>query len=162
MQSFLRRLNSQSAREASRYPAFMGSCLTISHGCYPYLPGRWVLHLVPGVAERTRKLGESKDLPFLFMVLIRWNEKRRWAQDFYLSFQRFESFHSDLPLTRWRDIVGVECLWIIKSMVVGFCLIGVWCYSEWWVWDLITLAQFYESEMPPGLFQDFMDGSTKF
>ena len=42
-------------------------------------------------------------------------------------------------------------------MVVGFCFIGGWCYSEWWVWDLITLAQFPGSEMSPGLFQDFMD-----
>ena len=25
-------------------------------------------------------------------------------------------------------------------MVVGFCFIGDWCYSEWWVWGLITLA----------------------
>ena len=25
-------------------------------------------------------------------------------------------------------------------MVVGFGFTGVWCYSEWWVWDLITLA----------------------
>ena len=25
------------------------------------------------------------------------------------------------------------------------------------MWDLITLAQFPESEMSPGLFQDFMD-----
>ena len=42
-------------------------------------------------------------------------------------------------------------------MVIGFCFIGGWCYSGWWVWDLITLAQFSESDMSPGLFQDFMD-----
>ena len=29
------------------------------------------------------------------------------------------------------------------------------------MWDFRTLAQFYESEMPPELFQDFMDGSIK-
>ena len=47
---------------------------------------------------------------FLFLVLIRWNEKGRWVA------------------------------LAIKSMMVGFCFIGGWCYSEWWVWDLITLA----------------------
>ena len=46
-------------------------------------------------------------------------------------------------------------------MVVGFCFIGGWCYCEWWVWDLITFAQFSESEMSPELFQDFMDGYIK-
>ena len=29
------------------------------------------------------------------------------------------------------------------------------------MWDLITLAYFQESEMSPGLFQDFMDGYIK-
>ena len=29
---------------------------------------------------------------------------------------------------------------MIKSMEVGFCFIGYWCYSEWWEWDLTTLA----------------------
>ena len=46
-------------------------------------------------------------------------------------------------------------------MLVGFCFIGRWCYSEWWVWDLITLAQFPGSEISPGLFQDFMGGYIK-
>ena len=47
-------------------------------------------------------------------------------------------------------------------MIVGFCSTGSLCYSEWWVWDLRTLAQFQESEMAiPGLFQDFMDGYVK-
>ena len=36
-----------------------------------------------------------------------------------------------------HNLVCVECLQTIKSMVVGFCFIGIWCYSEWWVWDLI-------------------------
>ena len=46
-------------------------------------------------------------------------------------------------------------------MVVGFCSIGGWCYSEWWVWGLRTLAKFQGNEMSPGLFQDFMDGYIK-
>ena len=46
-------------------------------------------------------------------------------------------------------------------MVDGFCSIGGWCYSGWWVWDFGTLAKFQGSEMFPGLFQDFMDGYIK-
>ena len=46
-------------------------------------------------------------------------------------------------------------------MVVGFCSIGGWCYSGWWVWDLRTLAQIQWSEIFPGLFQDLMDGYVK-
>ena len=46
-------------------------------------------------------------------------------------------------------------------MVVGFCSIGGWCYSGWWVWDLRTLVQFQGSEMSSELFQDFMDGYVK-
>ena len=33
---------SRSVRGASHQPAFMGSCLTISHMCLPHLPSRWV------------------------------------------------------------------------------------------------------------------------
>ena len=50
---------------------------------------------------------------------------------------------------------------MIKSMLVGFCFIGGCCYSESWVCNLRTLAQFRASEMSPGLFQDFMDGYMK-
>ena len=39
--------------------------------------------------------------------------------------------------------------------------LGGRCYSEWWRWDLITLAQFQVSELSPGLFQDFMDEYIK-
>ena len=75
--------------------------------------------------------------------------------------QGFESFHSDLTQARWHNVVFVECLWMIKSVVVGFCFNWGWCYSEWWVWDLITLGQFPGSEMSSGLFQVFMDGCIR-
>ena len=42
-------------------------------------------------------------------------------------------------------------------MVVGFCFIGGWCYFECCGWDLIALEQFQESEISPGLLQEFMD-----
>ena len=42
-------------------------------------------------------------------------------------------------------------------MVIAYYFIGGSCYSEWWVWDLITLALFPGSDMSPGLFQDFVD-----
>ena len=63
-------------------------------------------------------------------MLIKWNENRRWVQDSLLTPQRFESFHSDLLQARWHTIVCVECLWMIKLIVVGFCFIGVWSYSD--------------------------------
>ena len=34
-------------------------------------------------------------------------------------------------------------------------------FTLWWGWNLITLAQFQESEMSPGLFQDLMDEYIK-
>ena len=46
-------------------------------------------------------------------------------------------------------------------MVVGFCSIGGWWYSESLVRDLGTLALFQGSEMSPVLFQDFRDGYLK-
>ena len=39
--------------------------------------------------------------------------------------QGFESFHSDLTQARWHNLMCVECLLTIKSMVIGFCFIGV-------------------------------------
>ena len=35
-----------------------------------------------------------------------------------------ESFSSDLPEMRWYNLVCVECLQMIKAMVVDFCSIG--------------------------------------
>ena len=40
---------SQSVRGASHQPAFMSSCLTISHTCLPCLPSGRVSPSVPGV-----------------------------------------------------------------------------------------------------------------
>ena len=59
----------------------------------------------------------------------------------------------------WGNLVCVECLWMIKQMVVGF--VGIWCYSGGWVRILRALAQFKGSEGSPGLFQDFEDGYIK-
>ena len=47
-------------------------------------------------------------------------------------------------------------------MVAGFCSIGGWCYSGWWVWAFRTLTQFQGNEMSPGLFQNFMNGYITF
>ena len=52
------------------------------------------------------------------------------------------------------------CKWLSQWWLV-LVLLGVWCYSGWWVWDLRTIAQFQGSEMSPGLFQDFMDWYIK-
>ena len=42
MQCLLLRLKSRSAREASRHAGVMGTCLTVSHTRFLYLPERWV------------------------------------------------------------------------------------------------------------------------
>ena len=73
-----------------------------------------------------------------------------------------ENFHLDLLRARWRNLVYVEWLYMIKSMVIGFCFIGGWCYSECqWVLDWRTPVQFQGSEMSLELFQDFMVGYIK-
>ena len=47
-----------SEREESIYPSsFYGQLETISHKCYPYLPRRWILLFVSGVAEQDKKAG---------------------------------------------------------------------------------------------------------
>ena len=72
--------------------------------------------------------------------------------------QEFESFSSDLPWVWWRNLVRVECLYMIKPMMVGFCsdmgLMLLWVMGV----EFGKLAQFQDSEMSPGLFQNFMDG----
>ena len=50
-------LKSQSSREASHHLAYIGNCRTISHMRQPYLPYRWVLLFVPGVAEQNVDAG---------------------------------------------------------------------------------------------------------
>ena len=141
-------LKSWSTREAFCYPAFMGNHLNISHTCYTYLPSRWIILFVPNVAEQNQRL-------------IRWNEEGRRVQDFPLLPQRLDRFLSDLPQARWHNLLCVECLQMIKLMVVGLCSTGRLCCSGWWVWDLRTCAQFQWNEMSPGLFQDFIDGYIK-
>ena len=94
-------------------------------------------------------------------MLIRWNEKWRWAQDFLLllSPHRIESFTMALQQARWHNLLCLENLLLIKSVVVGFCFTGGWWYSELWEWDLMT--QFQGCEMSRGLYQDHIDGYVK-
>ena len=44
--------------------------------------------------------------------------------------QEFESFHSHRSRAGWCNLVCVECLYMIKPMMVGFCSIGDLYYSE--------------------------------
>ena len=58
----------------------------------------------------------------------------------------------------WHNLVCLECLQMIKQMVVGFywnLMLGCW------VWILRALAQFKGSERSPELLQDFEDGYIK-
>ena len=113
----LLQLKSRSAREASCYPAFMGNCPTLSHTCQPYLP-------VSGVDERNENAGRIQNFFFLLLVLIRLNEEGSGVQDFLLLPQEFESVPSDVMQARWRNVMCVGDLQMIKSMVVGFCSTG--------------------------------------
>ena len=79
--------------------------------------------------EMTR-LGESTFLSFFFLVLIRWIEEGRWFQDLFLLSLGFESFCLQLPRERWHKLVRVDCLSMIKLMVVGFCSNRCYCYFE--------------------------------
>ena len=49
----------------------MGEVLVLSS----WSSDRWVLLLVPGVAERNKKAGRIQGCIFLFLGLVRWNEK---------------------------------------------------------------------------------------
>ena len=75
------------------------------------------------------------------------NKEGKWVQDFFMLPDGFEGFSSDLSRAKWRNLVRVECLQMVKRMVAGFCSIGGWCYSGQWMWDLSTLAQFQGSEI---------------
>ena len=153
MQCLLLQLKSRSVREASWLANVIGNWLTVSHTCLLYLPRKEVFLFW---------VGKSEVLSF-FLVLIRWNDQGRWDQELLLLPQRFESLSSDLMRVRWRSLarVCVQCLLMVKLTVVGFCSIGGWCYSGFWVWGLRTLAQFQGSEMFPGLFQDLKDWYIK-
>ena len=57
---------------------FYGKLPTISHNVLT-LSSRWVFLFVPGVAERNDDAGWIHSFIFLFLVLMMWNEERRWA-----------------------------------------------------------------------------------
>ena len=44
------------------------------------------------------------------------------------------------------DLANCSCFYSIRGR----------CYCGWWLWDFRTLSQFQESEISPGLFQDFI------
>ena len=100
MQCFLLRQKVQSARVASRNPAFIGIRPTISHTCWPYLRNRWVLLFVHRVAERNEEAG--------------W--MRKVSRRIAFVTQGFESFHSHRSRAGWCNLVCVECLYMIKPM----------------------------------------------
>ena len=65
MQCVLLQLKSQSLREASCHPAFMGICRAISHTCQPYLLDEFFFLFLVQLNE-IRRLWESKVLSFCF------------------------------------------------------------------------------------------------
>ena len=77
-----------------------------------------------------RMLAEFKVLSFLFLVSIRWNKEGAESKISFLLPQEFQSFPSDLPQAKWCNLICVECLQMIKPLVVGFCSIGDLCYPR--------------------------------
>ena len=57
-------------------------------------------------------------------MLIKGNEEGKLVQDFLMLPQGFERYYSQLSRVRWRNLMCVECLQMIKHMVVGFCSTG--------------------------------------
>ena len=53
------------------------------------------------------------------------------------------------------------CGMFVDDQANGGSFLFYWGLMRFWVWNLRTLAQFQESEISPGLFQDFMDGYKK-
>ena len=80
---------------------------------------------------------------------------------FSSSERNIENTMSDLYLIKKVIILKKIGNKKIKSVMVGFCSIGGWCCSGWWLWDLRILAQFQGSEISPGLLEDFMNGYIK-
>ena len=118
-----------SVRKASNHPAFMDICPDYwSHVLACLVDGFFLLFLVQ--LNEMRRLGLSNFFVFLFLVLMTCNEEGRRVQDFLLLPQVCESFYSHLPQERWHNLVYVEFLLMIKPMVVGFCSIRAYCYSE--------------------------------
>ena len=74
----------------------------------------------------------------MFLILIRWNEKGRWVQDFLLLPHGFQSFPSDLPWARWHNVV---CEFVCVCVCVCVCVRAHACacacsvfkwLSQWW------------------------------
>ena len=143
-------------REGSISPCnFMGICrMLVTRVSLIYLVDEFFF--VPDVAEQNEEAGWIKSFIFLFLVLIRWNEKGRWVQDFLSSSQKFESFHLDLPRTKRLNLVwlvfvfrGLMLPWVMQ---VGFYItctvLGKWNVSRviprlyGWVYKILRLFTF--------------------
>ena len=94
--------------------------LLVTRVCFIYLQDEFFFLFLVLLNEMST-LGESKVF-FLFLVLIRWNEEGRWVLDFLLPPRVFESYPSDLPRSRSRNLVCVVC----------FCSIGDWSLKLVW------------------------------
>ena len=129
------------------------SLVTVWIGCL-FAFQFWCYELL---CENAGARGKNLAIHSLWFWYYQGNEEVRWIQDFFLLPQGFESSFWGLSQARWRNLVCVECLGIIKPVVVSFCSIEGWSYSGWWVWNLRTLSQFQGIEMSRWLFQNFID-----
>ena len=97
-------------------------------------------------------------------MLIRWNEKGRWVQDFLLSSKGYESFHSDLAQVRCRNLVclfnwGLMLLWLIGVGFDNTCTVsGKWnVFREYYKSDSsgALLIQSHSKNKPSFLYAPF-------
>ena len=87
------------------------------------------------------------------------NEEGRWVPNILVLPQWFGSFSSVFQGESWYNLVCMECLEIIKPMLVDLRSTGGWSYSGWWVWvECKNICSFREAKCLQGyLFQDLMD-----
>ena len=107
-----------STSRESHHPAFSDNCSTFNLMFCPYLRSRPVHLCVPCVAKRNKDAWWIQDFVLFFLVIIK----------------RVKSC-SELKFSQagWFNLTCADCLWMIKPVVVGFCLLGVnstlgnWC-----------------------------------
>ena len=84
-------------------------------------------------------------------------------QDFLVLHKGFGSFPSVFSRAGWHILMRMECLWMIKPVVVGFyVLLEVDATLDDGCGIVENTCTVSGSGMLPGLFQDFLDVYIKF
>ena len=87
------------------------------------------------------------------------NERGRWVESFLALPQGFLSFPTLFLGVKWRNLVHVECLKMIKPIVVGFCS-NVILADGCGIWEHLHI--FRETKCLRGYLKTLMNGYIKF